>query len=180
MLEETDVESGGYRQLLRVNGLGSFVRGIEGSVNFQITTDLNLRGGVTFQMSQYEEPEPQFGSLHYFRTPDRYGFFAVDYDMSIGVEVLTSVDITGPMYIPHYAGYIEEDRLERTPSFVTWNAVFGRTIDSQSNSMRLYLAIDNILDEFQEDLDQGPLRDVTYFYGPLYGRRLRAGFAMTF
>jgi outer membrane receptor for ferrienterochelin and colicins len=180
VLEETDVVEGGYRQLLRVNGTGSYVRGIEGNINFQVTPDLNIRGGITFQTSQYETPEPQFGSIHYFRTPDRYGFVGLDVDMPGEVELLTSVDITGSMLVPHYAGHIEEDRLETTDPFVVWNAVVGRTLETERGSMRFYLAVDNILDEFQEDLDQGPLRDVTYFYGPLYGRRVRVGFAMIF
>ena len=96
-----------------------------------------------------------------------------------GIQVSTQYDITGPMLLPHYAGYIPEDRLDESPTFTVWNAIIGRDFGADS-SMRLFLAVDNILDEVQEDLDQGPLRDVTYFYGPLYGRRIRAGFRAKF
>jgi hypothetical protein len=61
-----------------------------------------------------------------------------------------------------------------------WNAVVGRDFDTDAAQMRFYLALDNILDEYQEDLDRGPLRDSGYVYGPLHGRRARVGFTMTF
>lgn len=46
VLEETDVVIGDYRQLLRVNGEGSYVRGLELSWNFQVHPRANLRGGL--------------------------------------------------------------------------------------------------------------------------------------
>jgi outer membrane receptor for ferrienterochelin and colicins len=180
VLEETDVVIGDYRQLLRVNGKGSYVRGLELNWDLQVYPRANLRGGATFQVSRYEEPEPQFGSTRYFRTPDRYGFVAVDFELPRRIELLSTVDITGPMLVPHYVGYIHEDRVEQSKTFVLWNAVVGHNFDTHAGLIRLYLALDNILDEYQDDLDRGPLRDSGYVYGPLHGRRVRAGFTMTF
>jgi outer membrane receptor for ferrienterochelin and colicins len=180
VLEETDVVVGDYRQLLRVNGKGSYVRGLELNWDLQIHPRANLRGGATFQVSRYEEPEPQFGSTRYFRTPDRYGFAGVDLDLPRRVELFTTVDLTGPMLVPHLAGYISEDRVEESKTFVVWNAVVGRDFNTETAQMRFYFAIDNILDDYQEDLDRGPLRDSGYVYGPLFGRRARAGCTITF
>jgi outer membrane receptor for ferrienterochelin and colicins len=180
VLEETDVVIGDYRLLLRVNGKGSYVRGLELNWDLQVHPRANLRGGATLQVSRYEEPEPQFGSTRYFRTPDRYGFAGVDLDLPRRFELLSTVDITGPMLVPHYAGYITEDRVEESKTFVVWNAVVSHDFDTHAGEMRFYLSLENILDKYQNDLDRGPLRDSGYVYGPLHGRRVRVGFTMTF
>jgi outer membrane receptor for ferrienterochelin and colicins len=84
------------------------------------------------------------------------------------------------MLVPHYAGYIHEDRVDESKTFVVWNAVVGHDFDTRGGEMRFYLALDNILDEYQDDLDRGPHRDSGYVYGPLHGRRIRMGFTTTF
>lgn len=103
--------------------------------------------------------------------------------MPKGITLLTTLDITGSMLVPHYAGYIPEDRLETTKIFKVWDVVLDRTFTARKNSktkIRFYLRVSNLLDDYQPDLDKGPLRDASYFYGPGTMRAIIAGTTWTF
>jgi outer membrane receptor for ferrienterochelin and colicins len=185
VLEETSVPGGGFRKFLRVNGPGSHVRGVEFDVDWRINRNLVLRGGSTFQQARYQEPEPVFDSLRYFRAPNRYGFASVDVFLPHAMSIFATADFTGSMLAPHYAGYIPEDRLQKTPKFAAYNLVFSRAFDLSRSAgnrsrMRLYLKVNNLFDTYQRDLDRGPLRDAGYFYGPMSMRTVTLGMSMTF
>ena len=71
------------------------------------------------------------------------------------------------MKAPHYAGFIDEDRLEVTPSFVTFSLGVSRSFQlTERRTLDLGIAIKNLTDEYQGDLDQGAARDPSYVYGP--------------
>jgi len=185
VLEETEVPGGGFRKFLRVNGAGSHVRGVEFDLDWRINRNLALRGGSTFQQARYQEPEPVFGSLRYFRAPNRYGFASIDVFLPHDMSIFATADFTGSMLAPHYAGYIPEDRLQKTPKFAVYNLVFSRAFDLSRSAgkrprMRLYLKVNNLFDTYQRDLDQGPRRDAGYFYGPMSMRAVTLGMTMTF
>ncbi len=185
VLEETPVPGGDFRRFLRVNGAGSHVRGFEFDLNWRINPSLALRAGGTFQQARYGEPEPVFGSLRYFRAPNRYGFAGVDIFLPQDISVFATADLTGSMLVPHYAGYIPEDRLQKSPKFAVYNLVCSRRFDLDRSSgnrrrMRLYVKLSNLFDTYQRDLDRGPLRDAGYFYGPMNMRAVTLGMTMTF
>lgn len=173
----------GFRRLERINGPGSEVRGVELDWNWRPRRALGLRGGVTLQQARYREPEPDFGSRRYFRTPNSYGFVAADADFGRGWELTLTGDFTGSMVAPHYAGYIAEDRLERTPAFAVWSAIVSRTLRVPGRPgarMRLSCRFTNLTDSFQRDLDRGPLRDSGYIYGPTVMRTLATSLTISF
>ena len=185
VLEESQVFGGDFREFLRVNGAGSHVRGVEFDLNWRINRSLALRGGSTFQEARYQEPEPVFGSLRYFRAPNRYGFASIDVFLPRDVSVFATADFTGSMVVPHYAGYIPRDRVQKTPAYAVYNLVFSRAFDlnrdmGNRRRMRLYLKVNNLFDNYQRDLDRGPLRDAGYFYGSTNMRGVTFGMAMTF
>jgi outer membrane receptor for ferrienterochelin and colicins len=185
VLEETAVPSGGFRKFLRVNGAGSHVRGVEFDLNWRVNRNLVLRGGSTMQQARYREPEPIFGSLRYFRAPKQYGFASIDVFLPHDMSIFATADLTGSVLVPHYAGYIPEDRLQKTPKFAVYNLVFSRAFDLGGSSgnrrrMRLYVKVNNLFDTYQCDLDRGPLRDAAYFYGPMSMRAVTLGMTMTF
>jgi outer membrane receptor for ferrienterochelin and colicins len=168
-----------------VNGAGSHVRGVEFDLNWRINRNLGLRGGSTFQQARYQEPEPVFGSLRYFRAPNRYGFASIDVFLPHDMSIFATADFTGSMLAPHYAGYIPEDRLQKPPKFAVYNLVFSRAFNLSRSAgnrprMRLYLKVNNLFDTYQRDLDRGPLRDAGYFYGPMSMRTMALGMTITF
>lgn len=180
-LKEVAVTQGNYRQLLRVNGSGSYVRGVDLNGNLKLNPKLTFRGGASFQVARYKKPEEQFGSLSYFRTPERYGFLGFDWDLPWGVELLETTEFTGSMLVPHYAGYIPTDRLEKSCDFAVFNAVLSRAFDVADNSrVRVFVTINNITDNYQPDLDKGPYRDAGYVYGPMQMRRIVMGMTWEF
>jgi len=182
-LRETDLYEAGNRVFERINGSGSRFRGLELSTNWQPSKWLGLRGGATFQQARYDEPESTFGSLRYFRTPNRYGYAGVDVDLPHGIEWLNSFDFTGSMRVPHYAGFIAADLLETSPSFGVWNIVVSKEWPwgaSEKHKVRLYVRGNNLFDSFQPSFDQGPDRDSTYMYGPLTPRSAVVGVKVTF
>ena len=85
------------------------------------------------------------------------------------------------MSAPHYAGYIDADRLEITPQFLTFNTVLSRTFEvGEKGRLRLYYNMQNIADSYQRDLDKGPNRDSAYVYGPTEMRRSVVGLSYEF
>ncbi|MBK9167550.1 MAG: TonB-dependent receptor [Bryobacterales bacterium] len=176
-----ETERDGFRLLQRVNGAGSFVRGVDFSANIQASAWLGFRAGWTMQQARFQEPEPQFGSLRFFRTPNQYGFVQADFDLPGGFSLIGSGDFTGSMAVPHYAGVIPEDRLEASKRFAVFNLIASRSFDLRDTaSLRLYVAALNTGDDFQRDFDRGPLRDSTYIYGPLQMRQFNVGMTLRF
>ncbi|MBE0656424.1 MAG: TonB-dependent receptor [Bryobacteraceae bacterium] len=180
-LAEDVVEGQEFRRLLRINGPDASVGGASFDGTLRLTNQVGIRGGFTAQHARWAEPEPQFGSRSFFRTPSRYGFLGTDWSMPGGVEWSLTADFTGRMIAPHYAGYIAEDRLETTPRFLTFNTVVSRTFElSERKRLRLFLNVQNIGDSYQSDLDRGPSRDSAYVYGPSEMRRAVVGLTFEF
>jgi outer membrane receptor for ferrienterochelin and colicins len=170
-----------FRRLLRINGAGAHVAGVSFDGNLKLTNTLALRGAFTWQQARWSEPEPQFGARDFFRTPNRYGFAGFDWDLPYKIELTATLDYTGPMNVPHYAGYIPEDRLETSSRFLVGNAVISRTFTVSDNSnLRLFFNLQNMRDAFQPDLDSGPNRDSAYVYGPAEMRRAVVGLTWEF
>ena len=180
LVEET-LPGQDFRLLLRANGPGAEVAGVNFDGNIQLNSRLAFRAGFTYQKARWKEPEEQFGSRDFFRTPKTYGFFGLDLGLPGKIELSGTLDYTGSMDVPHYAGYIDEDRLETSRRFLVVNAVVSRTFALRNDSkVRLFLNLQNIGDTYQPDLDQGPDRDSAYVYGPFEMRRAVIGMTFEF
>jgi outer membrane receptor for ferrienterochelin and colicins len=181
MLAEDTVPGADFRRLLRVNGHGARVYGVDLDGSIQLTSGFGLRSGFTVQRARWDRPEAQFGATRFFRTPERYGFFGCDWDLPAGIEWTGAADYTGPMSVPHYAGYVPADRLEASSSFWVFNTVVSRTFEAgDASKLRLYFNLQNAGDKYQPDLDRGPNRDSAYVYGPAEMRRAVVGMTWEF
>jgi outer membrane receptor for ferrienterochelin and colicins len=60
------------RILERINGPGSKVYGISLDFGLVLGPTFSLASGWTFQRSRHKAPEPDFGSIEFFRTPKTY------------------------------------------------------------------------------------------------------------
>jgi outer membrane receptor for ferrienterochelin and colicins len=182
-LKEISSDASGNRVMERTNGPGSRFRGVEFSSSWKVSAKLALRGGATLQQSRYDVPEPNFGSLRYFRSPNAYGFAGVDLNLPHKIEWLHTFDFTGKMLVPHYAGYIPQDRLETSPRFAVWNTIVARTWQvgaDEHHKLRAYFKLINGGNCFQKDFDRGPQRDSVYMYGPLTPRSAVVGATVIF
>ncbi len=145
------------------------VAGVELSGALRWGAVLSVEAGWVEQSARFEEPEPDFGSREFFRTPERYGTALVTWSPRRLVDVFLGLRYTGPMKAPHYAGFIPEDRLETTRSFWTLDLNAARPIAlgaGSNRSLTVTAGAKNLTDAYQEDLDRGPDRDASYVYGP--------------
>lgn len=169
------------RILERINGSGSKVYGLSLDFGLVLGPSLSLSSGWTVQRSRLDEPEPEFNSSEFFRTPNSYGYISTSYKSKKFLNIDLSGEYTGSMKAPHYAGYIDEDRLETTSSFLVINLKLHRPINITENcNISVFLGTYNLFNSYQEDLDKGEDRDSGYVYGPAKPRGFYAGFEFSF
>ncbi len=166
-------------EFLKVNLGGARVYGVELNIGWGIENDLVFQGGVVLQRSYFDEPEPDFGSEEFFRTPNVYGNFSATWNHQ-WASLFAGLRYTGPMKAPHYAGFVPEDRLETTPDFLTLDMYAAKPFVLAGRALSVTLGVRNLTNQFQPDLDRGPLRDASYVYGPRFPRTVRLGLRAEF
>jgi outer membrane receptor for ferrienterochelin and colicins len=179
ILENGGTDISGNSIMVRTNGKGAKVYGINFEFKVSPHHDLNFLAGFTVQKSQYSEPvqwsEDSDAELvnRMFKTPEQYGYASMTARSKKDLFLTLSVIYTGSMLIPHYAGYIASDRIEKTPSFADINIRTSK-IFNLSNQLNVEAAVGvkNFLNSFQSDFDQGNQRDAGYLYGPIYPRHI--------
>jgi outer membrane receptor for ferrienterochelin and colicins len=169
------------RILERINGSGSRVYGFSVEFGLVLGPKFSLASGWTIQRSKLDEPEPDFNSQEFFRTPNLYGYSNISYKNNKLVNVDLSMEYTGAMKAPHFAGYIDEDRLETTQPFWVVNARLLKSVAlTESCKINIFIGVFNIFNSYQKDLDKGVDRDSGYVYGPAKPRSFYAGFEFSF
>jgi outer membrane receptor for ferrienterochelin and colicins len=158
----------------RINGGSSKVYGVEFNTELNFSYGLTLQAGFTSQRTSLDEPEPDFGAEELFRTPDNYGFLSAMYSND-SYSLSGSINYTGSMLAPHYAGWIEEDVLEETEDFWVVNSRLEVPLKVNGREISLIANAYNIFDQFQDDFDLGPDRDAGYVYGPRKPRTISIG-----
>lgn len=183
VLEDIGNDASGYAIKERRNGSGARVYG--GNLDFKVAhgNDVSLQLGFTAQRSRYNRAEvwsevdgEPLTTRRMVRTPDYYGYFTLTASPLKRFSCSLSGTYTGSMIVPHYAGYIENDRMETTPDFFDLNLKAAYTFILRDHlNLELSAGVQNILDSFQGDLDKGEFRDSGYFYGPTQPRTLFVG-----
>lgn len=180
-VQENDDPATDALEFVKTNVGGARVYGVEVNLGWGIGDELVVQGGVVEQRARFDEAEPDFASRDFFRTPRRYGNLTIAWKPHGVVDLFVGLRYTGPMLVPHYAGVIAESRLERSPSFVTWDAGVSRELGEwDGRKMTLTINGRNLTNAYQKDLDQGPLRDANYVYGPRFPRSIAAGVRVEF
>jgi outer membrane receptor for ferrienterochelin and colicins len=169
------------KEFTRINCGKARVYGAEVSVGYAIGSELELQVGFVEQRSRFNEAEPDFNSKDFFRTPNRYGIATFIYRNARFVDVFFGARFSGEMKMPHYAGYIPEDRLETCPPHWTLDASMSKSLPFGADS-QLVVTVGgkNLTDYYQDDLDQGPKRDAGYIWGPRFPRSFYVGVSVEF
>ena len=184
VLEDIGPNSEGFMMKERRNGSGARVYGVNLETKFAHGKDLSLQMGVTAQQSRYKQPEAwsevdgtPLTTRRMPRTPDFYGYFTLSSQPLKNFNIALSGTYTGEMIVAHYAGYIENDRMEETPDFFDLGLKLDYTFILRDHiNLQLNAGVQNIFDSFQKDLDKGEFRDSGYFYGPTAPRTFFIGF----
>lgn len=157
----------------RRNGHGARVYGANIDYKIAHGKDASLQLGFTAQRSRYTRAlnwsqDPTVApSKQMPRTPDYYGYATFTASPAKHFDFSVSGVYTGSMSVPHFAGYIEKDRLEKTPDFMDVNLKLNYTFVLRDHlKLQLNGGVQNIFNAFQHDLDKGASRDSKYFYGP--------------
>lgn len=180
ILEENGRDSDGNLLLLRTNGSGATVAGINLESKIIPFRTMEIQMGFTYQQSRYKEMEQWSESVEaqrkMFRSPDSYGYLMFMYTPIKNFDINLTGTYTGKMLVQHFAGYISEDRNEITTCFwdmsikISYNFVLKENINLQINA-----GVKNIFNSYQKDFDQGNNRDAGYIYGPTLPRTLVFG-----
>ena len=171
----------------RRNGDGAEVYGANFDAKIAHGKEAALQVGFTAQKSLYKSPEvwaeTDSGELlttkRMMRSPNYYGYFTFTSEPVKNFDFSLSGVYTGKMIVPHFQGYIEENRMENAPDFIDLNVKLNYSFVLDDHvKLQISGGVQNILDKFQTDLDQGTFRDAGYFYGPTAPRTYFIGFKL--
>lgn len=181
LLEQIGRDDQNNLLLERRNGEGARVMGVnlEGKLAYEW---IQLQAGATLQRSRYKEPEhwsdnptlkPQ---KKMFRSPDVYGYVTSSFNPLKKLSLSLTGTYTGSMLVQHFAGYVLEDREEKTPDFVDMSLKLAYDFPLlTSGTLQINAGIQNIFDSYQSDFDKGGSRDAGYVYGPVLPRSYFVG-----
>ncbi|WP_421920930.1 TonB-dependent receptor [Marinifilum sp.] len=165
-----DPDANGTVIYTRVNAKeGAVVKGLNMELNFVPSDKFSMKGGFTLQSSKYEEAQ-EFDEKKFFRTPEEYGYFTLDWKPTKKLGISSTGNYTGSMLVPHYDTVLEE-----SDSFFDLGMKFRYNIKLNGAKLQLYTGVKNIFNSYQDDHDRGIDRDPAYIYGPLNPRTIYFG-----
>ncbi|UMB59861.1 TonB-dependent receptor [Lutibacter sp. A80] len=176
--EYSEPDADGVVTYTRINATdGAFVQGINLELNYVPSTNLKLNAGFTFQKSKYEEAQ-EFDEKNFFRTPENYGFFTIDWEASDSWCIIGTGTYTGKMLVPYFGTTIsnpDEGELRTSETFFDAGLKITKTLKIAHNNLEISGGIKNIFNSYQEDFDTGVDRDPAYIYGPMTPRTIYFG-----
>lgn len=161
------------------NGSGARVAGATIEFNFSPGEAFLFQAGLTWQQSMYNQPQLLFESdgttdgeqnvttREFLRSPNTYGFFNANWKPSDAFKIDLSGSFTGSMLAPHVVSNSGFMQIEKTPAFLDLTPKITWHLDLQKYlHLELSGGVQNLFNSYQQDFDQGPLRDSNYIYGP--------------
>lgn len=181
------LDANGNAVLERYNGSGARVMGINVEAKAFFSSRFDVQGGVTLQRSRYKEPEQWSDNpdvpaeKRMFRTPDVYGYFTANWNVTRSLKATLTGTGTGPMLVQHLEGSgTDVDLAVHTQSFFDASLkltycfrVFNRV------DLDLSAGVSNIFNSYQNDFDSGARRDSGYIYGPALPRCVSVGVSLS-
>lgn len=167
--------SGSIEFWQRVNSEGANAKGIEFDLGIKPFAGLELRSGFTIKSNLYKNEVADFNTREFLRTPNRFGFIRLSFEISEGFDIFTSARYTGSMYVPHEVAVegVEEPHLDLVESkeFVEFDVTLSKKLQIFDKvTSVLSIGVKNLTDAFQNDLDHGYTRDPGFVYGPMQPR----------
>jgi outer membrane receptor for ferrienterochelin and colicins len=176
-----NIETDNQLEFTRINRGSSAVYGVEFNIGYQLFNNLSASIGYTEQRARFDDFDNDFRTRDYFKTPNRYGVATLNWELPELFEVFAGLKYTGPMKARHFAGFIEEDRLETTKSFLTFDLGLQKEILlGKKDKLVLSVGGRNLTNDIQRDFDNGPLRDSDYTYGPRFPRSIYSALKYVF
>lgn len=162
------------------NGTGAYTTGINLEAMYALGSRWQFQAGATLQQARYKEPEAVLADQQsgeeiltdrLLRTPDVYGYGLVTAKVFKNHQLSLTGVFTGPMTVPNERTSV----LVRTRSFTELNLKWATEFKlARHSNMELSAGVQNVLNSFQRDLEEGPERDAGYIYGPVRPRTVFA------
>ncbi|MBN2480475.1 MAG: TonB-dependent receptor [Bacteroidales bacterium] len=155
---------------------GATVYGFNFEANLKLIENFGFSSGFTIQTSKYDSVQ-QFNEKHFFRTPDHYGFFTVDWDCAKSFRLSVTGNYTGKMLVPYFGTETDPDQGEIRESGLFFDAGLKLRYNMKLNgsTFQWFAGIKNIFNSYQKDYDSGVNRDPGYTYGPILPRTVYFG-----
>lgn len=189
--------------LQKTNGGSSQVYGLDIQNQGNYLEKFKYSLGLTLQKAEFLNPEALWSpdekaieegfaggdlvSKRILRTPELYGFAAIEYKFSKKVSSELSAIYTGSMLTPKVTGPTifensesaalqQYTELIKTPSFLDLGFKINYSLNIKNRfNLETFIGIRNLLNSFQNDLPRGINRDSNYIYGPLMPRSIYFG-----
>lgn len=161
----SDPNPDGVVTYTRINSSGAAVQGINMELKLMPMKDFSLSSGFTVQTSRYDDPQEDINIRKFVRTPNTYGFVAIDWDFIDNFCLSATGNYTGEMTVPYM-----ETTLRTSPEFFDMGAKMSYKYKLNGASIEVAGGIKNIFNAYQSDFDKGVDRDPAYIYGPLTPR----------
>jgi outer membrane receptor for ferrienterochelin and colicins len=154
---------------------GAVVRGVNMELQLRPASSISVTSGFTIQTSEFAEPQEDFDERRFFRTPNQYGYFAINYDVYRKIRISSTGNYTGRMLLPYFGTENPDGELRETDRFFDLGAKLSHTVKLNGASVEFSGGIKNIFNSYQDDFDIGADRDPAYIYGPLSPRTIYVG-----
>lgn len=181
-LDEGGSDTDGNTILMRKNGSGAVVRGINLEAKVVPSVKYNIQAGFTIQKSLYKKAQTWSENTYLapnrqmFRSPDTYGYLTFTYQPSKALTLALNGTYSGSMLMQHYGVQTTDDQEVWTPRFVDVNCKVTYDFKlSAATKLQLNAGVQNILNSYQSDFDKGETRDAGYIYGPSLPRSVYMG-----
>ncbi len=161
---------------INANG-GATVQGVNLEVKLKPVKAFSLTSGFTLQSSKFDKSQ-EFDEKRFVRTPDNYGFLALDWDFVPNLCLSTTLNYTGKMLIPYFGQELENPEageLQQSNPFYDLGTKLTYTWNIDGVSFQLYSGVKNVFNSYQNDFDSGASRDPGYVYGPGTPRTIYVG-----
>ncbi|MCD7972648.1 MAG: TonB-dependent receptor [Candidatus Azobacteroides sp.] len=159
---------------------GASVQGVNIELKVMPLPTLAFNGGLTIQSSRYKQGDENFDEKKFFRTPNTYGFFTLDWDFLPDFCLTATGNYTGRMLVPYFGTELAPDsdgELRRSDTFFDAGARIHYNMKlSGGVTVQWFTGIKNIFNSYQKDFDKGIDRDPSYIYGPSSPRTVFFGF----
>ncbi len=160
-----------------VNGEGATVSGVNFEAGYSPSGKFAFQLGGTAQQTNYEETqvifEPENAGENaitvdeFVRTPDLYGYFTSNYNLSDAFKIDFTGTYTGSMIVPRVVGANGSPDLLNSDAFFDANLRLSYHFDiSEDFHLELSGGFRNIFNGYQPEFDSGPERDSDFIYGP--------------
>lgn len=176
ILADLQTNSSGILVVEKRNGEGAQVAGLNLEFKYQDNKNGSLEFGFTWQNALYVKDEILWQSAQtmvstkkILRTPNLYGFLSGSFNLGKKSTFNYSAVFTGKMLVPHVknaqSGFQE---IVETQAFIDLGFKYSYTwIEKKKLYFITEIGIQNILNSYQTDFDNGIGRDAAYVYGPM-------------